>query len=97
MPLILLALLVARAVLTTAGIGVFNTGVQRDWWAAPASCSSPGGLGANHLPSFAEINIVLYDEVSWAWLGLSLTKWNAMASLALAILWFAALMRSQTP
>ena len=35
------------AALTTAGIGLFHTGVERDWWEGPASCTGTGpGLGA---------------------------------------------------
>lgn len=92
-PLALWAVLGALSALVTAGIGVFHTGVERDWWDGPASCTSSGGLGDNLLPGQAEISVVLCDEVSWAWLGLSMASWNAIASLCLALIWCAAVLR----
>ena len=94
-PFALWALLGVLSALTTAGIGVFHTGVERDWWEGPSSCTSSGGLGANLLPGQAEINVVLCDEVSWAWLGLSMASGNALASFALALIWIAALLKSR--
>lgn len=99
-PLALWALAGALSALTTAGIGVYHTGVERDWWQGPTSCSGSGdslsGLsGADLLSLDAPVNIVMCDEVAWAFAGLSMASWNAVISLGLAALWTAALVRSR--
>lgn len=93
-PVVLWAALGALSALTTAGIGLFHTGVERDWWEGPASCTSSGGLGDNLLPGQADITVVLCDEVSWAWLGLSMASWNALASFCLVLIWSAAVVQT---
>lgn len=93
-PVVLWAALGALSALTTAGIGLFHTGVERDWWEGPASCTSAGGLGDNLLPGQADITVVLCDEVSWAWLGLSMASWNALASFCLVLIWSAAVVQT---
>ena len=48
------AVLGAGATLTTSGIGLFHTGVERGWWEGPSSCSggsSLSGLGGGDLLS----------------------------------------------
>ena len=34
--------------------------------------------------------VVACDAVAWSWLGVSMAGWNALLSLALALLWFRA-------
>ena len=85
------------AALTTAGLGLFHTGVERGWWEGPASCSGSGGLGAmtgDELLSLDGAGVVMCDEVAWAFAGLSMASWNALLSLGLAALWALALARS---
>lgn len=94
-PVALWASLGALSALATAGIGLFHTGVERDWWEGPASCTSRGGLGDALLPGQAEVTVVLCDEVSWAWLGLSMASWNAIASTILALIWITAALRAR--
>lgn len=83
----------ALAAATTAGIGVFHTGVERDWWEGPASCSGGGGLqglsGADLL-SVEGPRVVMCDQVSWEFLTLSMASWNALASVVLMIGWIIA-------
>jgi len=90
-----LAVLGGLAALTTAGIGVFHTGVERDWWEGPASCGgeSLGGLSGAELLSTDALLPVMCDEVAWELLGLSMASWNAVFSLGLAGLWFLAVLR----
>lgn len=88
-----LPLLGALAALTTAGIGIYHTGVERDWWPGPASCTGGdvGNLSAEEL--FNQIMaapLVRCDEVPWEMLGLSMASWNAVAALCLAALWLMA-------
>ena len=89
----ILLLLGALAALTTAGIGVFHTGVERGWWQGPTSCSSGdiGGLSAEELLNqIMEAPLVRCDEVAWAMAGLSMASWNALISAGLALVWLAA-------
>ena len=92
-----LPLLGAGAALTTAGIGVFHTGVERDWWEGPSTCSSQpiGGLSPEELlDQILNAPLVRCDEVAWQLLGLSMASWNALFSLGLAALWILAAKRS---
>lgn len=94
MPGRVLPLLGALAALASAGIGIFHTGVERGWWEGLASCSagSISGLDMKDLldPTVEIAAVVRCDEVAWQMLGLSMASWNALASLALAVLWLMA-------
>jgi len=83
----------ALAAATTAGIGLYHTGVERNWWEGPRSCTGLGGLeglsGADLL-TVTGPRIVLCDQVSWELLSLSMASWNAMASFGLMIGWIIA-------
>lgn len=88
-----LPLLGAGAVATTGGIGVFHTGVERDWWEGPTSCTGGGGLeGLNgaDLLTITGPRVVLCDQVSWELFTLSMASWNAIASFGLMIGWIIA-------
>lgn len=89
----LLPLLGAAAALATAGIGAYHTGVERGWWEGPTTCTagdisqlSPEEL----LNQIMAAPVVRCDEVPWEMLTLSMASWNAIASLALAGIWFLA-------
>ena len=92
-----LAWIGAAAAGTTAGIGLFHTGVERGWWEGPSSCSGTGaglgGLSGTDLLSMDAPRLVLCDQVSWQFAGLSMASWNALLSLALAGIWLAAALR----
>ncbi|MFN3823987.1 MAG: disulfide bond formation protein B [Pseudorhodobacter sp.] len=87
----------ALAALTTAGIALFHTGVERGWWEGLAGCSggSLAGLDVNDLlnPNVVLAAPVRCDAVPWELLGLSMASWNGIASLMLALLWVAAARR----
>mgnify|MGYP000588995502 CR=1 FL=1 len=92
-----LAWLGALAALTSAGIGVYHTGVERGWWDGPSTCSAGEISGLTTDELFDEIMsapLVRCDEVPWDMLGLSMASWNAVASLLLALLWVAAARRA---
>ncbi|WP_292288387.1 disulfide bond formation protein B [Marivita sp.] len=92
-----LAWLGALAALTSAGIGVYHTGVERGWWDGPSTCSAGEISGLTTDELFDEIMsapLVRCDEVPWDMLGLSMASWNAVASLVLALLWVAAARRA---
>jgi disulfide bond formation protein DsbB len=86
---VLLAALVAIAagMLWNAGLGVYHSGVEWQWWPGPQECAGVGGsFGqagtiAKQLESFV---VVRCDEAAWRFLGLSLAGYNALISLALA-------------
>lgn len=92
-----LAWLGALAALTTAGIGLYHTGVERGWWQGPSTCSGAdiGSLSPEEL--FEQIMaapLVRCDEVAWQMVGLSMASWNAVAALGLAVLWVLAATRT---
>lgn len=94
---LLLPALGALAALSTALVGVFHTGVERDWWEGPASCTGAGGLDAGALLSMDGPRLVMCDQVSWALWGISMPSWNAIFSFALVVLWVLAARRSPAP
>lgn len=89
------------AAASTAGIGIYHTGVERAWWPGPASCSGAGPdlgslSGADLLDPTAAAPIVMCDEVAWQFLGLSMASWNAVASLGLAAIWALSVWRARS-
>ncbi|MGL4310129.1 MAG: disulfide bond formation protein B [Paracoccaceae bacterium] len=88
----------ALAALTTAGLGLYHTGIERKWWQGPASCTGDGGAlgglsGADLLNPDAAPGIVMCDQVAWEMFGLSMASWNAIASLVLVFVWISATRR----
>lgn len=80
------------AAATTAGLGLYHTGVERNWWEGPSTCTGSGSdmssMTADQLLSTAEpLNMVLCDEVVWEFLSLSMASWNAIFSLMIAVFW----------
>jgi len=89
-PLAVLPLLGALAALVTAGIGVYHTGVERNWWEGPTTCTSGdiSGISPDQLMNrILDAPLIRCDEVSWQFLTLSMASWNALISLALAGIW----------
>lgn len=98
-PLVFLAIGAASAA-TTAVIGVYHTGVERDWWQGPTSCTGSGLdlsnlTGSDLLPSASSgpSNLVMCDEVAWEFLTLSMASWNALWSVVLAGIWVLAIVQ----
>ena len=91
-----IALLGALSMLGNAGISLFHTGVERDWWEGPTTCgqSAAQDLSAlsvtDLLDTTAGPQLVLCDEVAWQFLGLSMASWNGVACLVLAGIWLVA-------
>ena len=91
-----LAWLGALAALATAGVGLYHTGVERQWWQGPTSCTSGSvdGMSAQELLNqILAAPLVRCDEVAWQMFGLSMASWNAVASLGLAAIWILAATR----
>ena len=84
------AYLGALAAATTAAIGIYHAGVERDWWKGPTSCSGGGALNTTDLLSTDIVPIVMCDDVVWNLFGLSMASYNALISLVLVGIWIAA-------
>ncbi|PVZ45906.1 disulfide bond formation protein B [Thalassobacter stenotrophicus] len=98
LPVLPLLVVGAVSAATTAALGIFHTGVERDWWEGPTSCTGSGLdmsnlSGADLLPSAASgpSKLVMCDEVAWEFLALSMASWNTLWSAALAGIWLVAL------
>ncbi|WP_420567459.1 disulfide bond formation protein B [Thalassovita sp.] len=89
-PTRLLAWLGALAAGTTGAIGVYHTGVERDWWEGPSSCTGTGGLDAGNLLDMTGPKLVLCDQVAWDLFGVSMASWNAIFSFGLMAIWILA-------
>jgi disulfide bond formation protein DsbB len=91
------ALLGGIAALTTAGVALYHTGIEREWWSGPDTCTS-GDItnltGEQLMAQIMAAPLVRCDEVAWELLGLSMASWNGILSLALALLWLTAARRT---
>lgn len=89
-----LPILGAFAALTSAGLGVLHTGVERAWWVLQTECTTAGGglgnMSGADLLSLEGNRAVMCDQVSWEYLGLSMASWNAVLSSALVVVWLLA-------
>lgn len=84
----------ALAAGTTSAIGLFHTGVERDWWEGPTSCTGGGslqGFSGSDLLAIEGPRVVMCDQVSWEFLSLSMASWNAILSFDLMIGWIIAI------
>jgi disulfide bond formation protein DsbB len=93
MTLALLA--IAAAMLWNAGLGVYHSGVEWQWWPGPQDCAGATpdfSSGGSLLDQINRTRVVRCDEAAWRFLGLSLAGYNVLISLALAAvaLWGAA-------
>ena len=71
-----------------AGFGVYHSGVEWKWWPGPQDCTGPiAGFGnaGTLLQQMQTSSVVRCDEASWRFLGLSLAGYNALISLAFAL------------
>ncbi|MEM6939317.1 MAG: disulfide bond formation protein B [Pseudomonadota bacterium] len=92
----LLIWLGSLAAAATAAIGGYHAGVEWGFWPGPASCAGGGAdLGALDGAALLSLDgpagVIMCDEVVWQMAGLSMAGWNALLSLALALLWLSAL------
>lgn len=89
-----LPLIGTLALVVTAGLALFHTGVERHWWEGLASCSagSIAGISAQDLidPAKAVAPVVRCGDVAWSMAGLSMASWNGILSVLLAGVWLMA-------
>ncbi|MCG3267747.1 disulfide bond formation protein B [Yoonia sp. I 8.24] len=85
----------AVAAATTGSIGFYHMGVERDWWEGPSSCTGSGGvldgLDGAGLLAIEGPKVIMCDQVSWAFMSLSMPTWNGIFSFVLVGFWIAAI------
>jgi disulfide bond formation protein DsbB len=74
-----------------AGLGIYHVGIEEGWWALPTSCIA-GGTAATveDLKRMLAEAPPACDQVSFAFMGLTLAGWNLVVSLLLAAFTLAA-------
>ena len=73
-----------------ASIALYHAGVEQHWIAGPTSCSGASSL--NQATTIDELRkqllatpVVRCDEIPWAFFGISIAAWNALASIVLMV------------
>jgi disulfide bond formation protein DsbB len=83
--------LAALGILASGAIGFYHAGVEAHIFKGFTQCTSlaSGGSTAELLARIMAAPVVRCDEIQWQWLGISMAGWNAILSLAAAlmILW----------
>ena len=76
--------------LINAGIGVYHSGIEWQWWAGPEACSAGelAPLSGSLLDALENAKAVSCSDAPWRLLGLSFTGWSGVISLGLALLSF---------
>ena len=86
------------ASLVGTGIALFHSGVERDWWEGPATCTSNSDIGSvsaeELLQQILDAPLVRCDEIQWEFIGLSMANWNGIVSLGFVAVWAIALRKS---
>jgi disulfide bond formation protein DsbB len=83
--------LATLVLLAGAGLASYHVGIEEGWWALPAGCVAGGSAeSVEDLRRLLAEAPPACDQVSFAFLGLTLAGWNLVASLALALFAFAA-------
>jgi disulfide bond formation protein DsbB len=83
-------IIVLAAVLCGAGLAAYHAGVEWHFWLGPADCSGPladlngGGSMLEQLQN--PIHVVRCDQAAWRFAGISLAGYNALISLAMAVI-----------
>jgi disulfide bond formation protein DsbB len=79
---------VAAVLLWSAGFAFWHAGIEYDWWAGPASCTTGGNLNfdpASLMDVLDGTTIpAMCDEASWRFIGISMAGYNAMISAVMA-------------
>jgi disulfide bond formation protein DsbB len=78
---------VAVAMVISAGLGVYHSGVEWKWWAGPSDCSGPinsFGTAGSLLQTIETTPVIRCDEAAWRLFGLSLAGYNVLISVLIA-------------
>jgi disulfide bond formation protein DsbB len=79
---------IAAFMLWNSGLGVYHAGIEWKFWPGPQDCSGPidkFGSARDALKSLQHMSLVRCDEAAIRILGLSLSGWNVLVSVGLAI------------
>jgi disulfide bond formation protein DsbB len=83
--------LAALAILISGGIGVYHAGIEAGIFAGVTECTGGGAAGSadDMLKSIMAKPMIRCDEIQFQFLGVSMAGWNAIISIAgaLLILW----------
>jgi len=97
-PALWIAALGAMTMVVSAGLGLYHTGVERQWWEGPQTCSGSGDItsmsASQLLDQILAAPVVRCTDVAWEMFGLSMASWNAIASVGLLALWLIAMRRA---
>jgi disulfide bond formation protein DsbB len=80
----------AVAAFSSAGVGAYHFGIEKELWPGPNTCSS-GNL--NNISTDALIEQIMSapitkcDEVLWSFFNISMAGWNTIFSAFLGLLW----------
>ncbi len=89
----LLILLIGLVFLAGTALSIYHAGIEYGFWPGPESCATGAGSptsAGSLLTQMQSTKVVACDEVAWSFLGISLAGYNALISLALALLAFKA-------
>lgn len=79
---------IAAVLIYSAGFAGWHAGIEYDWWAGPATCTTSGGVPEVDLSCIINGTdcgpIVLCDEAAWTLLGISMAGFNALISAGMA-------------
>lgn len=79
----------ALAIAVSGGIGAFHAGVEFGWWEGLTQCSTmPGQGGGNIIDDIMKTPLIRCDQAQWTLAGISLAGYNAIISLAAALIVF---------
>ena len=92
--------LAALAILTSGLLGAYHAGVEAGIFEGFTTCTGTagGGSAGDVLNQIMNAPLVRCNDIQWSWLGISMAGWNAILSVATAllILWLS-LKRSRIP
>ncbi|WP_420325064.1 disulfide bond formation protein B [Mameliella sp.] len=84
----------ALSALSSSVIGIFHSGVERQWWEGLKSCSAPSleGLSPEEaMEAIMNAPMVPCDQIPWEMFGLSMANYNVVASAVIAALFVMAM------
>lgn len=84
----------ALSALSSSVIGIFHSGVERQWWEGLKSCSAPSleGLSPEEaMEAIMNAPMVPCDQIPWEMFGLSMANYNVVASAVIAALFVMAI------
>ena len=88
--IVTIAVIPAVAAFSSAGVGAYHFGIEKEFWPGPNTCSS--GI-INNISTDALIEQIMSapltkcDEVLWSFLNISMAGWNTIFSAFLGLLW----------